>query len=62
MASAYPEYLVRNAAIPKRYEDQAFVAAGKQAALAGYRLARVLERTFAGASESAPDLLAHEIP
>ncbi len=62
MTAAYPESLVRNAAIPRRYEDQAFGVAGKQASLAGYRLALVVERICARASESAPDLLAHEIP
>ncbi len=62
MSSAYPAYLERNAPVPKRYEDEAFGIAGRQAALAGYRLALALERTLARASESAPDLLAHEIP
>ena len=62
MSSAYPEYLERNAPLPKRYEDQVFPVAKKQAALAGYRLALALERIFARASESAPDLLAHQIP
>lgn len=47
MSSAYPEYLERNARLPKRYQDEVFAVAGKRAALAGYRLARVLERLFA---------------
>ncbi|MGH9388981.1 MAG: S1/P1 nuclease [Vicinamibacteria bacterium] len=62
MSSAYPEYLERNAPLPKRHEDEVFAIARRQAALAGYRLARVLERALAGASESAPNLLAHQIP
>jgi len=62
MRSAYPEFLERNAPLPKRYQDDVSAIAGRQAALAGYRLAQVLERAFARRSESAPDLLAHEIP
>jgi hypothetical protein len=62
MSSAYPEYLERNAPLPKRYQDEVSAIAGKQAALAGYRLARVLERLFARGSESAPDLLADQVP
>ena len=62
MSSAYPGYLERNAPVPKRYEDEAFGIAGRQTALAGYRLALALERILARASEVAPDLLAHEIP
>jgi hypothetical protein len=62
MRSAYPEYLERNAPLPKRYEDEVFGVASRQAALAGYRLASVLERVFSRGSESPPDLLAHEIP
>ncbi len=62
MSSAYPEYLERNAPPPKRYQDEVFAIAGKQAALAGYRLASVLERLFARGSESAPDLLPDQNP
>lgn len=47
MSSAYPEYLERNSPLPKRYQDEVFAIARKQAALAGYRLARVLERLLA---------------
>jgi hypothetical protein len=62
MSSAYPEYLERNAPLPKRYQDEVFAIAGKQTALAGYRLARVLQRLFARGSESAPDLLPDQVP
>jgi hypothetical protein len=62
MSSAYPAYLERNAPVPKRYEDEAFGIARRQSALAGYRLALVLERTLGPSPESAPDLPAHEIP
>ncbi len=48
MSAAYPVYLERGASIPDRYHDEVFAVAGKQAALAGYRLARVLDRIFAG--------------
>ena len=57
MSAAYPPYLERGAPVPPRYFDEAYAVAGRQAALAGYRLARALERIFAGASESARDLL-----
>jgi hypothetical protein len=53
MASAYPPYLERNAPVPKRYEDEAFGIASRQAALAGYRLALALERSLARASARA---------
>jgi S1/P1 Nuclease len=62
MSAAYPPYLQKGAPIPDRYHREIFGVAGKQAALAGYRLARVLERIFTGGSERAPDLLPHEIP
>jgi hypothetical protein len=62
MSSAYPEYLERNAPLPKRYQDEVSAIAGKQAALAGYRLARLLERLFAPGSESTPDLLPDQVP
>jgi hypothetical protein len=62
MRSAYPEYLERNAPLSKRYQDEVFAIAGKQSALAGYRLARVLERLLARGSESAPDLLPDQVP
>jgi S1/P1 Nuclease len=62
MNAAYPLYLGRGASIPYRYHDEVFAIAGKQATLAGYRLARVLDRIFAGSSERTPDLLAHQIP
>jgi hypothetical protein len=62
MRSAYPDYLERGAPLPDRYQDEVLGIAGKQVALGGYRLARVLERVFARSSEGAPDLLAHEIP
>jgi hypothetical protein len=52
MSSAYPAYLERNAPVPKRYENEAFGISRRQAALAGYRLALVLERSLARASES----------
>jgi hypothetical protein len=48
MSAAYPAYLERGASIPERYQKEAFGLAGKQAALAGYRLGRVLERMFSG--------------
>jgi hypothetical protein len=62
MASAYPEHLERGGKVPERYEREAFDVAGKQAALAGYRLARAVERILIRGSERAPDLLAHQIP
>jgi hypothetical protein len=62
MRSAYPDYLERGAPLPGRYQDEVFGIAGKQVALGGYRLARVLERVFARSPEGAPDLLAREIP
>jgi hypothetical protein len=62
MSTAYPASLERDAPVPDRYHAEVFAVCGKQAALAGYRLARVLERIFRGSSEGAPDLLAHQIP
>ena len=62
MSSAYPEYLERNAPLSKRHQDEVSAIAGKRAALAGYRLARVLERLFARGSESTPDLLPDQVP
>jgi hypothetical protein len=62
MDSAYPRFLERGAPIPERYQELAFAVARKQAALAGYRLASVLERISSRSSEGAPDLLAHQIP
>jgi hypothetical protein len=52
MRSAYPDYLERNAPVPKRYEEEAFWIARRQAALAGYRLALVLEKVLPRAPES----------
>jgi S1/P1 Nuclease len=49
MSSAYPDYLTRGAAPPRRYQDEVFETASRQAALAGYRLARLLDEAFAGA-------------
>ncbi len=46
MSAAYPIHLERGASIPPRYHSEAFGVAEKQAALAGYRLARVLDRIF----------------
>jgi S1/P1 Nuclease len=62
MSSSYPDYLKRNGPLPKHYQDEVYAIAGKQASLAGYRLARLLERVFARGSESAPDLLPDQIP
>lgn len=62
MRSAYPEYLARNAPLPKRYQDEMFGIAARQASLAGYRLARVLEGVLGRSSEGSPDLLADQVP
>ena len=43
MTRAYPEYLSRDAAPPARYEGEVSEIASKQVALAGYRLARLLD-------------------
>jgi hypothetical protein len=47
MSSAYPGDLERGAPPPERYQEEAFRVGSQQAALAGYRLARVLDRIFA---------------
>jgi hypothetical protein len=62
MSIAYPEYLERGGPIPDRYHQEAFRVGGRQAALAGYRLARTLERIFAGVSERTPYLQADATP
>ena len=59
MSAAYPPYLERGAPVPRRYYEEAYAVAERQAALASYRLARVLETIFARTSESAPGLLPH---
>lgn len=46
MRSAYPGSLVRGAAPPRRYQDEVFEKASRQAALAGCRLARLLTEAF----------------
>ncbi len=51
MSAAYPDYLERGARPPERYRDEVFLVASRRAALGGYRLARVLERIFAGTSK-----------
>ncbi len=43
MTRAYPEYLSRDAVPPAGYEAEASEIASKQVALAGYRLARLLD-------------------
>ena len=48
MRAAYPDYLNRNAAPPRRYQDEVFEQAARQAALAGYRLERLLDQSFSG--------------
>jgi hypothetical protein len=48
MRVAYPDYLIRGAAPPGRYQDEVFEQAARQAALAGYRLARLLDESFSG--------------
>jgi hypothetical protein len=62
MKSAYPEYLVRDGAPTPRYQEEVFRAAARQVALAGHRLARLLEDSLRAGSESPPDLLSHQIP
>jgi hypothetical protein len=46
MSSAYPEWLVRGASPPARYDDEVFEIAARRATLAGYRLAGVLDELF----------------
>jgi hypothetical protein len=46
MTTAYPDYLIRGAAPPKRYQDEVFEKATRRAALAGYRLARFLNEVY----------------
>jgi S1/P1 Nuclease len=46
MSSAYPSYLSRGGVPPRRYQDEVYERASRQAALAGYRLARLLNETF----------------
>jgi hypothetical protein len=46
MRSAYPDSLERGASPSRPYQNEAFDIASERAALAGYRLARKLERTF----------------
>ncbi|MGH9322018.1 MAG: S1/P1 nuclease [Vicinamibacteria bacterium] len=62
MSGAYPEYLARGTSPPGRYRDDVFRIAARQAALGGYRQARLLDGLFGKRSESAPDLLPHQIP
>jgi hypothetical protein len=46
MAAAYPETLVRGGTPSREYQDAVFEKASRQAALAGYRLARMLDEIF----------------
>jgi hypothetical protein len=46
MASAYPETLARGGTPSRQYQDEVFEKAARQAALAGYRLARMLNEMF----------------
>lgn len=46
MNDAYPKELVEGAAPPRDYQDLVFSLASRQAALAGYRLARLLNESF----------------
>jgi hypothetical protein len=62
MKSAYPDHLTRDAAPPPRYQEEVFAASARQVVLAGHRLARLLEEALRTGSESAPDLLPHQIP
>ena len=42
----YPSYLARDARPPRRYQDEAQAIADRQIALAGYRLAAILNELF----------------
>ncbi|HSF19088.1 MAG TPA: S1/P1 nuclease [Vicinamibacteria bacterium] len=46
MTEAYPSYLVRDSAPPREYQSRVFAVASRQGALAGYRLAELLEQIF----------------
>lgn len=46
MTTAYPDSLAREAAPPQHYREDVFEIASRQAALAGYRLARILDELF----------------
>jgi hypothetical protein len=62
MKSAYPDHLSRDGAPPPSYEADVFASAARQVALAGHRLARLIEDSFKAGSESPPDLPPHEVP
>jgi S1/P1 Nuclease len=47
MSTAYPDALTRGTAPSRRYQDEVFHAASRQATIAGYRLARLLDEVFA---------------
>lgn len=46
MTRAYPPDLVRGAAPPRSYQERVFVSAARQAALAGYRIAAMMNAAF----------------
>jgi hypothetical protein len=46
MSAAYPAGLERGSAPSSRYLEDVFAIAARQAALAGYRLAALIERIF----------------
>jgi hypothetical protein len=48
MHGAYPDYLARGGVPPHRYQKDVLEMASRQTALAGYRLARLLDRAFSG--------------